>query len=48
MCLARVYKFKSGNQQMLLAYEAGDETLFLYAIGAHENFYRDLKKYFNR
>lgn len=41
----QVYKFKSNNQQILLAYEAIDSTLFLYTFGSHENFYRDLKKY---
>jgi hypothetical protein len=41
----QVYKFKSNNQQILLAYEVIDSTLFLYAFGSHENFYRDLKKY---
>jgi hypothetical protein len=41
----QVYKFKSNNQQVLLAYEAIDLTLYLYAFGSHENFYRDLKKY---
>ncbi len=40
----QVYKFKS-NQQVLLAYEVIDLTLYLYAFGSHENFYRDLKKY---
>jgi mRNA-degrading endonuclease YafQ of YafQ-DinJ toxin-antitoxin module len=41
----QVYKFKSSNQQMLLAYEVVDSTLFLYTFGSHENFYRALKKY---
>jgi mRNA interferase RelE/StbE len=41
----QVYKYKSQNQQILLAYEATDSTLYLYAFGLHENFYRDLKKY---
>jgi mRNA interferase RelE/StbE len=41
----QVYKFKSNNQQILLAYEVIDSTLFLYAFGTHENFYRNLKKY---
>ena len=44
----QVYKFKSNNQQILLAYEVIDSTLFLYAFGTHENFYRDLKKYLTR
>ena len=41
----RVYKFKSKKQQILLAYEVIESTLYLYAFGTHENFYRNLKKY---
>ena len=41
----RVYKFKSNKQQILLAYEMIDSTLYLYAFGSHENFYRDLKNW---
>ena len=41
----RIYKFKSNSQQILLAYEVVESTLFLYAFGSHENFYRELKKY---
>ncbi|MCP4104095.1 MAG: type II toxin-antitoxin system RelE/ParE family toxin [Desulfobacteraceae bacterium] len=41
----RVYKFKSENRQILLAYEVINSILFLYTFGSHENFYRDLKKY---
>lgn len=40
-----VYKFKSNKQQILLAYEVIDSTLYLYAFGSHENFYRELKRY---
>ncbi len=40
----RVYKFRVLEQQFLLAYEFNKETLFLLALGVHENFYRDLKK----
>jgi mRNA interferase RelE/StbE len=39
-----VYKFRVQNEQFLLAYEFDNETLFLLALGVHENFYRDLKK----
>ena len=39
-----VYKFRVQKQQFLLAYEFDKETLFLLALGIHENFYRDLKK----
>jgi mRNA-degrading endonuclease RelE of RelBE toxin-antitoxin system len=41
----QVYKFKSQNHQVLLAYEVVESTLFLYTFGSHENFYRDLKRY---
>jgi mRNA interferase RelE/StbE len=41
----RVYKFRSKKQQILLAYEVIDSTLYLYSFGSHENFYRDLKRY---
>ena len=41
----QVYKFKSNKQQVLLAYEVIQTTLYLYTFGSHENFYRDLKKY---
>ena len=41
----QVYKYKSNIQQILLAYEVIDSTLYLYSFGSHENFYRDLKKY---
>ena len=41
----RVYKFKSNKQQILLAYEVIDSTLYLYTFGSHENFYRGLKTY---
>ncbi|MEA3358734.1 MAG: type II toxin-antitoxin system RelE/ParE family toxin [Thermodesulfobacteriota bacterium] len=41
----RIYKFKFINNQILLAYEVDFNTLYLYAFGSHEHFYRDLKKY---
>ena len=41
----RVYKFRMGNQLCLLAYRPIDaDTLRLLTFGAHENFYRDLKR----
>jgi mRNA interferase RelE/StbE len=40
----RVYKFRIKDQQFLLAYEFNKKTLYLLALGVHENFYRDLKK----
>ena len=39
-----VYKFKINKQQKLLAYTYDEENIMLINIGAHENFYRDLKK----
>ena len=41
----QIYKFKSNQQHILLAYEVINSTLYLYTFGSHENFYRDLKKY---
>ena len=39
-----VYKFRSNNQLMLLAYEWDPESRTLLLLGSHENFYRDLKR----
>ena len=39
-----VYKFKVNHQQMLLAYEWNPGERILLMLGAHENFYRDLKQ----
>ncbi|MCI5146315.1 MAG: type II toxin-antitoxin system RelE/ParE family toxin [Candidatus Electrothrix sp. AR3] len=41
----RVYKYKIGNKQILLAYEVVDSTLYLYTFGSHQNFYQKLSKY---
>lgn len=43
-----VHKFKMNGQEYLLAYELlpnkqGPEEVMLLALGAHENFYRNLK-----
>jgi mRNA interferase RelE/StbE len=42
-----VHKFSFLGQQYLLAYAFDDSTMLLtiLAIGGHENFYRDLKRY---
>ncbi len=42
----RVYKFKMIKQLTLLGYSYVDGTVILelIALGAHENFYRDVKK----
>lgn len=39
-----VYKFDCVNQLFLLAYEYDIETRVLLLVGAHENFYRNLKR----
>lgn len=39
-----VHKFKCGGQITLLAYEYDPGTRLLLLLGAHENFYRDLKR----
>lgn len=41
----RVYKFRMVNQLTLLAYvyDEFSNTVTLYDVGPHENFYRDLK-----
>ena len=42
-----VHKFKMNNQLTLLGYEYqnGDLFLTLLKVGAHENFYRDIKRH---
>lgn len=39
-----VYKFKCNGQLTLLAYEYDPASRLLLLLGAHENFYRDLKR----
>ena len=39
-----VYKFKSNQQLMLLAYEYDPATRMLLLLGSHENFYKELKR----
>lgn len=39
-----VYKFQCVGQLMLLAYEYDPATRLLLLLGAHENFYRELKR----
>jgi len=39
-----VYKFDCIGQRWLLAYEYDPLTRMLLLVGAHENFYRDLKR----
>jgi len=40
-----VHKFKVCDRLFLLAYEFDEKEILLLALGAHENFYRDLKRY---
>jgi mRNA-degrading endonuclease RelE of RelBE toxin-antitoxin system len=40
-----VRKFKVRDRWFLLAYEFDEKEILLLALGAHENFYRDLKRY---
>lgn len=41
-----VYRFRCSNQLYLLGYtrEESIRLIYLEAVGAHENFYRDLKR----
>lgn len=39
----RVHKFKYKTQLFLLSYKVSVESLHLYLIGTHENFYKKLK-----
>lgn len=41
----RVYKFRMTNQLCLLSYRVVDQdSIKLLTVGAHENFYHDLKR----
>jgi mRNA-degrading endonuclease RelE of RelBE toxin-antitoxin system len=40
-----VYKYKVGNNLILIAYEVEGSRLYLYSFGSHPNFYRELSKY---
>ena len=41
----RVHKFKMVRQLTLMAYKLENDSLVLYQVGPHENFYKNLKKY---
>ena len=41
----RIHKFIFRRQQFLIAYISRKNDLIFYLIGAHENFYRKLKRY---
>ena len=44
----QVYKYKFGNNLILIAYEIIESTLYLYTFGSHQNFYRKLSKYLHQ
>ena len=41
----RVHKFTMVRQSTLIAYKVENDSLVLYQVGPHENFYKNLKKY---
>ena len=41
----RVQKFTMVRQLTLMAYKVEKDSLVLYQVGPHENFYKNLKKY---
>ncbi|MBU4100012.1 MAG: type II toxin-antitoxin system RelE/ParE family toxin [Proteobacteria bacterium] len=41
----RVHKFSYGKQKFLIAYRFKEAAIVFFMIGAHENFYRELKSY---
>ena len=41
----RVHRFTMGRQLTLMAYKVENDSLVLYQVGPHENFYKGLKKY---
>ena len=43
-----LHKFKIRTQQYLLSYRFTGDRLELIMIGPHENYYRDLKRYFKK
>ena len=44
----QIYKYKFGNNLILLTYEVNENTLYLYTFGSHQNFYRELSKYLHQ
>lgn len=43
----QVHKFHIEKQLFLLAYEWEEDILKLIMVGSHENYYRNLTKYYN-
>jgi len=43
----RVHKFRIEKQLFLLAYEWEEDILKLIMVGSHENYYRNLTRYYN-
>lgn len=43
----RIHKFNYGSKLFLLSYQSVHNSIKLYMIDSHENFYKRLKKYLN-
>ncbi len=41
----KIHKFMMDRQLTLMAYKIESDSLVLYQVGPHENFYRNLNKY---
>jgi len=41
----RIHKFTMVRQLTLIAYKVENDSIVLYQVGPHENFYKNLKKY---
>ena len=41
----KIHKFTMSRQLTLMAYKIESDSLVLYQVGPHENFYKNLKKY---
>ncbi len=41
----RVHKFSFTKNRFLIAYRFQGDDIVFYMVGAHENFYRELKRY---
>ncbi len=43
----QIHKFYIEKQLFLLAYQLEEDVLNLIMVGSHENYYRNLNKYYN-
>ena len=41
----RIHKFNMFRQLTLMAYKVENDSIVVYQVGPHENFYKNLKKY---